>query len=115
MDKRYLKECMELIGKSGINGTSKIGILLCASKYVSFKFSDQCIQILNNKERINGLIGGTKIQKRESKLKYQSGIYIVQSKFDVNHKSIQMIWNNIRFPSINVIRGKTSLYGRRVL
>ena len=49
-DKRFLKGKMELIGKLSSNDTSKIGMLHSASKYVSIKFSDQCLHILNNKE-----------------------------------------------------------------
>ena len=48
-DKHYLKGEMELIGKlSGIN-TTNIGMLTSDSKYVSIKFADQCLHILNNK------------------------------------------------------------------
>ena len=36
--KRYLKEQMELVGKLLDNGTSNIGILPSASKYISIKF-----------------------------------------------------------------------------
>ena len=46
-------------------------MLYSASKDVSIKFSDQCIHIINDKERINGLKGNTKIQKRESLFKYK--------------------------------------------
>ena len=49
-EKRYLKEQMELIGGLASNGTSNIEMLPSASKYVSIKFLDQCIHILNNKE-----------------------------------------------------------------
>ena len=63
-DTRYLKEQMELIGKLEINDTSKIGILPSPSKDDPIKFADQCIHIRNNKEILNGLKGGTKIQKR---------------------------------------------------
>ena len=48
-DKFYLKEKMELIGKLLIKDISNIGMLPSASKYVSIKFSYQCIHILNNK------------------------------------------------------------------
>ena len=54
---------MELIGKLGSNNTTNIGILPSASKYVSIKFSDQCLHILNNKEILNGIKGIKKIQK----------------------------------------------------
>ena len=42
---------MELIGKLGNNDTTNIEIFPSASKDVSVKFSGQCLQILNNKER----------------------------------------------------------------
>ena len=48
-EKRYLKGEMELIGKLGSNDTKKIGMLPSASKDVSIQFSDQCLQIINNK------------------------------------------------------------------
>ena len=48
-EKRYLKEQMELIDKLGSNDTTIIGILPSALKYVSIKFSDQCLHVLNNK------------------------------------------------------------------
>ena len=60
---------MELIGKLGINDTTKIGILPSASKDVSIKFVDQCIHILNNKEILNSIKGSTKMKNRESLLK----------------------------------------------
>ena len=53
--KRYLKGEMEHMGKLVSNDTTNIGILFSASKYVSVKFADQCLHILNNKERFNGL------------------------------------------------------------
>ena len=55
---------MEPIGKLASNDTSNIGMLTSASKDVSVKFADQCINIINNKEILNGLKGSTKIQKR---------------------------------------------------
>ena len=61
--KRYFKEQMEPIGKLASKDTSKIGMISSASKDVSIKFIDQCIHILNNKERLNGLKGSTKMQK----------------------------------------------------
>ena len=66
MDKRYLKGEMEPIGKLGSYDTTNIGMLPSDSKYVSVKFADQCLHILNNKERLNGLKGSTKTQKRKS-------------------------------------------------
>ena len=55
---------MEIIGKLASNDTSKIRILPSASKDISIKFSDQCIHIFNNKERLNGPKRSTKTQKR---------------------------------------------------
>ena len=65
MDKLSLKGEMELIGKLVINNTTNIAILPSASKYVSITFADQCLHVLNNKERLNGLKGSTKIQERQ--------------------------------------------------
>ena len=48
-EKRYLKGKMELMGKLESNNTTNIGMLPSASKYVSINFSDQCLNILNNK------------------------------------------------------------------
>ena len=56
---------MELIGKLASNDTSMIGIIPSSSKDVSIKFEDQCIQNIKNKEKLNGIEGNTKIQKRE--------------------------------------------------
>ena len=64
-DKRYLKEQIELLGRLASNDTSKIGILPSASKNIFITFADQCIHIINNKERLNGLKGSTRIQNRE--------------------------------------------------
>ena len=74
-DKRYLKGEMELIGKLASNYTTNIGMLPSASKYVSVKFVDQCLHILNNKETLNGLKVITKMQKIQSQFKYQPRIY----------------------------------------
>ena len=71
-DKRYLKKKMELIGKLGSGNTTKIIMTPSASKDVSIQFVDQFLEILNNKEILNGLKGSSKIQKRESLFKYQS-------------------------------------------
>ena len=73
-DKHYLGEQMELIVKLASNYTSKIGMIPSDSKDFSAKFSDQCLHILNNKYRLNGLKGSTKIQYRQSLSKYQSHI-----------------------------------------
>ena len=48
---------MELIGKSASNNTHKIGLLPSASKYVPITFLEQCLQIINNNARLNGLKG----------------------------------------------------------
>ena len=60
---------MDLLGKLAIKNTSKIGILPSASKYVSVKFEEQFLHILNNNDQFNGLkvitkmkIYGTSIQ-----------------------------------------------------
>ena len=63
------------MGKLASNNTTNIGMLPSASKYVSMNFADQCLHILNNKEKLNGLKGSTKMQKRQSHFKYQSRIY----------------------------------------
>ena len=63
--KHFLKGKMELIGKLASNNTSKIGMVSSASKEISIKVSDQCIHIINNKERFNGLKGSKKF-KREN-------------------------------------------------
>ena len=42
------------------------------SKYVSIKFAEQCIHIVNNKDKLNELKGNTKMKKRELLFKYQS-------------------------------------------
>ena len=61
---------MELIGKLSSNDTTNIRILPSASKEVSVKFADQCLHILNNKERLNRLKCSTKMQKTKSLFKY---------------------------------------------
>ena len=70
-DKRDQKQQMELIGKLSNNDTSNIVIIPSAQKYVSIKYAYQCIHILNNKDRLNGLKGITRNQKRESLFKYK--------------------------------------------
>ena len=47
MDKHYLKEKMEIIGKLASNDTSNIGFLPSASKDVSVTFLDQFIRIFD--------------------------------------------------------------------
>ena len=74
---QYLKGEMEFMGELGSNDTKNIGMLTSASKDVSIKLADKCLHILKYKERVNGLKGSTKIQKRQTQLKYQSCIYNV--------------------------------------
>ena len=62
---------MELIGKLESNDTKTIGMLPSASKYVSIKISDQCLHIINHKERLNGLKGSAKMQEGQSQFKYK--------------------------------------------
>ena len=104
---------MELIGKLASNNTSNIGMLPSASKDISVKLSYQCINIINNKERLNGLKGSTKMKNMESLFKYQSHIYNVQMNSGVNHRGVKMRWNNKLFPSLNVINVETSPYGSK--
>ena len=89
-----MKGKIELIDKLGSNDTKNIVMLTCASKDVLIKVSYQRLHILNNKEILNGLKGGIKMQKRESLLKYQSCIYNMQRKSDVNHRGMKMRWIN---------------------
>ena len=84
-EKWYPKESMEPIDKLESKNTSKIGIIPCAWKYAYVKFAYQCEHMINNKERLNGFKGSTKIQKRELLLKYQSHICNVKINSDVNH------------------------------
>ena len=53
------------------------------------------------------------MKKRESLFKYQSRIYNVQRKYDVNHRGMKMRWNNKPFLSLNIINGKSSPYGNK--
>ena len=62
---------MEFIGKLGSNDTTNIVMLPSSSIDVFIKFTDQCIKIINNKERFNGLKGSTINQERESLFKCQ--------------------------------------------
>ena len=55
---------MEPLGKLSGTDTSNIRMLPSASKDFSIKFSEQCLQIIYNKYRLNGLKGSTKIQMR---------------------------------------------------
>ena len=52
---------MELIDKFSSRYIPKIVMIPGASKNVSIKFAAKCMQILNNKERLNELKGITKI------------------------------------------------------
>ena len=54
-DKHYLKEQMELLGKSASNDTSNIRMLSSASNNVSIDFEEQCLKIITNNDRLNGL------------------------------------------------------------
>ena len=56
-EKCSLKQQKELIGAWESIDTSNIEILPSASKHISIKLVDQCIHILNNKERLNSLKG----------------------------------------------------------
>ena len=85
---------MELIGKLSSNDTSNIGMIPSASNDVFIKFSDQCIQIICNKDRLNGLNARRINQNIESLLKYQSRFHNVQSNNDVYHRRIKIQWNN---------------------
>ena len=51
-----------IIGKLESNNTSNIGMLPSTSKGVSIKSSEQCIHIINNKERWNGIKCSTKMK-----------------------------------------------------
>ena len=64
-EKHYLKEKMEIIGKLASNKTSRIGMLPSASKYDPIKTPEQCLHIINNKDRLNGLKVSTKKQNIE--------------------------------------------------
>ena len=93
---------MDLVVKLSSKDTSNIGILPIASKCVSINFADQCIHIINNKYRLNAIKGITKIQNRESLLKYQSCICNFQRNIEVNHRGMIIIWYNKLFPLLNV-------------
>ena len=90
-DKLYLKEQMELLGKLEINDTSNIVIITSASKDLSVRFVYQCLHILNNKYRLNGLKVITKMKKIESLFKYQSLLYNIQSNNYVNQICIKLL------------------------
>ena len=51
-----------LLVKLPSNDTSKIGMIPSAPKDTPIKFTDQCINIIINKEILNGLKGSTKTQ-----------------------------------------------------
>ena len=65
---------MGLIGKLSRNDTSNIGMLPSASNGISIKLADQCINILNNKERLNGLKVSKKC-KRENHYSNTNHVY----------------------------------------
>ena len=90
-DKRYFKEQMELIGRLASNDTLNTGMLPSDSENVSIKFKYQCIHILNNKYRLNGLKVITKMKKIESLFKYQSLLYYIQSNNYVNQICIKLL------------------------
>ena len=89
---------MELLGKFVSNNISKIRMLPRASKYVSIKFSEKCLHILNNKYRLNLIKGSTKVKNLESLIEYQSCLYNIQSKNEVNHRGMKLRWNKKLFP-----------------
>ena len=60
---------MELLGKLASKNKSNIRVNPSISKDVSIKLSEQCLSILDNKDRLNGLKSGTKIQNIESLFK----------------------------------------------
>ena len=70
-ENRFLKGKMELMGKLASNNTKNIGMLPSASKYVFINFLDPYLHMINNKERLNGLKGSTKMQKIQAQFKYQ--------------------------------------------
>ena len=104
---------MELIGKLEGNNTTNIGMTTSASKYISIKFADQCLYIINNKERLNIIKGSTKMQKRKSQFKYQPHILNVQRNSDVDHRGTKMRRNNKLLTSLNVINCKTLPYASK--
>ena len=112
-NKRYLKGLIELMGKLASNDTKNIGMIPSASKDVSINFVDQCLHILKNKEILNGLKSSTKIQKIQSRLKYQPRTYNVQRNSDVDNRGMKMKWNNKLFSSLNIINGKTFPYSSK--
>ena len=105
-DKRYLNKRMELIDKLASNDTPKIIILPRESKDVSVKFSEQCLHIITNNNGLNGIKGSTKIQKRQSLLKYQSRLYNIKINDDFKCIGMKLRWNNKLFPLLNLIHAK---------
>ena len=59
--KLHVKSEMETLGKLESNGTSNIGMIPSVSKDVSIKFAKQCLHILTNNDRLNGIKGSTKM------------------------------------------------------
>ena len=90
IEKRYLKEQIELLGKLTSHDASKIGMLPIESKHVSNHLEKQFSHILTNNDRFNGLKGSTKMLKISSLFKYQSRICNVQRNDDVKHKSMKL-------------------------
>ena len=64
INQTFFGKKMEIIGKLGSNDTKNIGMLTSASKDTAIKFADQCINILNITEGLNGIKGSTKIRNR---------------------------------------------------
>ena len=62
---------MEIIDKLESNAISNIGMLPSSSKDVYIIFKNQCIIMINSKDRLKRLKGITKMQNRESLFKYQ--------------------------------------------
>ena len=54
-DKYYLKEKIEFDGNFKTNDTSNIGMIPWAPKFRSINFIEQCLHIITNKDRLNGL------------------------------------------------------------
>ena len=48
------------------------------------------------------------MKNRSSLFQHQSRIYGDKRDYDVNHRGMEMIWNNKLSPSLNLIKGKIS-------
>ena len=88
---------MELLGKLASNDPSEIVTLPSASNNVSINFEEKCLRMITNNDRLNGIKGGTKIQKRESLFKYQPCLYNVKRNDDVKHKCMKLRRYNKKF------------------